>query len=101
MLRRRDGTGAGPAARPAGARAVGVEFGLPDTVAYGWQGLSVAARLCATLNDAIQNPDATRRFRDTGAEPVLHNPAQMAGFVRRGNAVWRPLLREPGIRLDG
>jgi tripartite-type tricarboxylate transporter receptor subunit TctC len=59
------------------------------------------ARLSALLNEAIQNPDATRQFQDTGAEPVLRNPAQMAEFVRCGNAVWRPLLREPGIRLDG
>jgi hypothetical protein len=55
----------------------------------------------ARLNDAIQNPGATRQFQDTGAEPVLRNPARMAEFVRRENAVWRPLLRELGIRLDG
>jgi tripartite-type tricarboxylate transporter receptor subunit TctC len=87
----------------------GIELGMPDTVAYGWQGISVAAgtpapvvtRLSALLNEAIQSPDALRQYQDTGAEPVLRNPAQMAAFVQRENAVWRPLIRELGIRLDG
>lgn len=87
----------------------GLELGLPGTVAYGWQGLSVAAgtpapavaRLSALLNEAIRSPEAQRQFQDTGAEPVLRTPAETAEFVRQENAVWRPLIRELGIRLDG
>ncbi|MBX9751904.1 MAG: tripartite tricarboxylate transporter substrate binding protein [Roseococcus sp.] len=86
----------------------GLELGLPGTVAYGWQGLAVAAgtpaplvtRLSELLNEAIQTPEAVRQFNDTGAEPVLRTPAQMAEFVREENAIWRPLIRELGIRLD-
>lgn len=86
----------------------GLELGLPGTVAYGWQGLAVAAgtpapqvaRLSELLNEAIQTPEAVRQFNDTGAEPVLRSPAQMAEFVREENAIWRPLIRELGIRLD-
>jgi tripartite-type tricarboxylate transporter receptor subunit TctC len=87
----------------------GLEIGLPGTVAYGWQGLAVAAgtpaplvaRLGELLNEAIQTPEAQRQFADTGAEAVLRTPAQMADFVREENAIWRPLIRELGIRLDG
>lgn len=87
----------------------GLEIGLPGTVCYGWQGLAVAAgtpapliaRLSELLNEAIQTPEAQRQFADTGAEPVLRTPAQMAEFVREENAIWRPLIRELGIRLDG
>ena len=86
----------------------GLEIGLPGTVAYGWQGLAVAAgtpapivtRLSELLNEAIQTPEAVRQFTETGAEPVLRTPAQMAQFVREENAIWRPLIRELGIRLD-
>ncbi|WP_424812796.1 Bug family tripartite tricarboxylate transporter substrate binding protein [Roseococcus sp. YIM B11640] len=97
--------------RPARAPDVptGIELGYPDTVAYGWQGISVAAgtpapavqRLSAALNQAIQSPEAQRQFADTGAEAVLRTPAEMAEFVQRENAIWRPLIRELGIRLDG
>jgi tripartite-type tricarboxylate transporter receptor subunit TctC len=87
----------------------GLEIGLPGTVCYGWQGLAVAAatpaplvaRLGELLNEAIQTPEAQRQFADTGAEAVLRTPAQMAEFVREENAIWRPLIRELGIRLDG
>ncbi len=87
----------------------GLEIGLPGTVCYGWQGLAVAAgtpaplvaRLGELLNEAIQTPEAQRQFADTGAEAVLRTPSQMAEFVREENAIWRPLIRELGIRLDG
>ncbi|WP_043831787.1 Bug family tripartite tricarboxylate transporter substrate binding protein [Muricoccus aerilatus] len=85
-----------------------VELGYPGAVAYGWQGVSVAAgtppevveRLNALLRTAIESPEVSKQMRDIGAELVPRSPAEMAEFVRAENAAWRPLIRDLGIRLD-
>ncbi|WP_241666989.1 Bug family tripartite tricarboxylate transporter substrate binding protein [Muricoccus nepalensis] len=85
-----------------------VELGYPGAVAYGWQGVSVAAgtppavveRLNALLRAAIESPEVSKQMRDVGAELVPRSPAEMAEFVRAENAAWRPLIRDLGIRLD-
>ncbi len=85
------------------------ELGFADTVAWGWQGMSVpaatpaavVARLSAEMIAAIQSPEITARMRGLGIEYQPWSPAQFAEFVRAENALWRPLIRELGIRLDG
>jgi tripartite-type tricarboxylate transporter receptor subunit TctC len=85
-----------------------VELGYPRAVAYGWQGISVASgtppaiveRLNALLRAAIESPDVSKQMRDIGVELVPRSPAEMTEFVRAENAVWRPLIRDLGIRLD-
>ena len=85
-----------------------VELGYPGAVAYGWQGVSVAAgtppavveRLNTLLRAAIESPEVSKQMRDIGAELVPRSPAEMAEFVRAENATWRPLIRDLGIRLD-
>ncbi|MFC0387043.1 Bug family tripartite tricarboxylate transporter substrate binding protein [Muricoccus vinaceus] len=85
-----------------------VELGYPGAVAYGWQGVSVAAgtppavveRLNALLRAAIESPEVSKQMRDIGAELVPRSAAEMAEFVRAENAAWRPLIRDLGIRLD-
>ncbi len=79
-----------------------------DAVAYGWQGLAVAAatpgpvvaRLNAELNRAVESEEMQARYRTLGIENAAMSPAGFAEFTRRDNAVWRPLIRELGIRLD-
>ncbi|WP_376099125.1 Bug family tripartite tricarboxylate transporter substrate binding protein [Roseomonas sp. CCTCC AB2023176] len=79
-----------------------------DAVAYGWQGLAVPAatpapiqsRLNAELNRAIASEEMQARFTALGIESAAMTPAEFADFTRRDNAVWRPLIRELGIRLD-
>lgn len=85
-----------------------VELGYPGAVAYGWQGVSVAAgtppavveRLNTLLRAAIESPEVSKQMRDIGAELVPRSPAEMTEFVRAENAAWRPLIRDLGIRLD-
>ncbi len=84
------------------------ELGFADTVAWGWQGMSVpaatpapvVARLSAEMIAAIQTPEIQSRMRGLGIEYQPWSPAQFAEFVRAENALWRPLIRELGIRLD-
>jgi tripartite-type tricarboxylate transporter receptor subunit TctC len=86
-----------------------IELGYPDTVAYGWQGVCVAAgtppaivsRLNTMMRAAVESPEMSRHMQEMGVEAVPHSAAQMAEFVKAENATWRPLIQELGIRLDG
>lgn len=83
------------------------ELGL-DAVAYGWQGMSVPAgtpapvieRLSRDMIAAIQSPEIQSRMATLGIEWQPWAPAQFNAFVAAENALWRPLIRELGIRLD-
>jgi len=85
------------------------ELGHQDAVAYGWQGMSVPAAtpapVVATLHEGlaagVAGDDVQARFRDLGIESETLSPTDFEAFVRRENALWRPLIRELGIRLDG
>jgi len=84
------------------------ELGHAEAVAYGWQGMSVPtgtpapviARLAEEMVRAMTSEDIARRLRDLGIEYQPWTPAQFNAFVAQENAVWRPLIRELGIRLD-
>lgn len=85
-----------------------LELGHANTVAYGWQGMSVPAgtpapiieRLSRDMIAAIQSADITQRMRDLGIQYQPWSPAEFNAFVAAENATWRPLIRELGIRLD-
>ncbi|MBS7790750.1 tripartite tricarboxylate transporter substrate binding protein [Roseococcus sp. SDR] len=85
------------------------ELGHANTVAYGWQGMSVPVgtpaaiiqRLSTDMIAAIQSPEITARMTTLGIEYQPWTPAQFNAFVQAENALWRPLIRELGIRLDG
>ncbi len=80
----------------------------PDAVAYGWQGMSVpaatptaiVARLSETMRAAVASADIARRMRDLGIEASALSAPEFNAFVAAENALWRPLIRELGIRLD-
>ena len=84
------------------------ELGHANTVAYGWQGMSVPAatpaaiiaRLSTDMIAAIQSPEITARMAMLGIEYQPLTPADFNAFVTAENALWRPLIRELGIRLD-
>ncbi|WP_431281920.1 Bug family tripartite tricarboxylate transporter substrate binding protein [Humitalea sp. 24SJ18S-53] len=79
-----------------------------DAVAYGWQGMSVPAatppviiaRLNAAMRTAVASDDITRRMQEMGVEPAAWSPAEFNAFVAAESALWRPLIRDLGIRLD-
>lgn len=84
------------------------ELGHANTVAYGWQGMSVPtatpaaiiARLSTDMITAIQSPEISSRMATLGIEYQPWTPAEFNTFVASENALWRPLIRELGIRLD-
>ena len=85
------------------------ELGWPDAIAYGWQGISLPAGAPAAVIDRVHDAltagvdavDVKARFRDLGIESAALSSAGFQAFVQSENAVWRPLIRDLGIRLDG
>lgn len=79
-----------------------------DAVAFGWQGLSaprgtpapVIARLNAELVRAMASDEVRARTRGLGIQTTDWDAARFDAFVQEENAIWRPLIRELGIRLD-
>jgi tripartite-type tricarboxylate transporter receptor subunit TctC len=79
-----------------------------DAVAYGWQGMSVPtgtpapviSRLSEEMIRAMQSDQIAARLRDLDIEYRPWSPAEFQAFVGRENALWRPLIRDLGIRLD-
>jgi tripartite-type tricarboxylate transporter receptor subunit TctC len=79
-----------------------------DAVAYGWQGMSVpaatpapiVARLAEEMQRAMQSDAIAPRLRDLDIEYRPWGPGEFQAFVARENTLWRPLIRELGIRLD-
>jgi tripartite-type tricarboxylate transporter receptor subunit TctC len=78
-----------------------------DAVAYGWQGMSVPtgtpgpviARLAEEMSRAMQSDAIAPRLRDLDIEYRSWLPAEFQAFVARENTLWRPLIRDLGIRL--
>jgi tripartite-type tricarboxylate transporter receptor subunit TctC len=85
-----------------------VELGHAGTVAFGWQGLSVPtgtpapiiARVSAEMITAMQSPEIQGRLTTLGIQYQPWSPTEFNAFVAAENALWRPLIRELGIRLD-
>ena len=84
------------------------ELGHGDTVAYGWMGNSVPAatppaiigQLSQAMMEAILSPEGAARYDQLGAEYEPRSPEEFNAFVAAEAALWRPLIRELGIRLD-
>ncbi len=84
------------------------EAGVPDCVADGWQGVAlprnapadVLARINAAIQAAMASAEVQRQLGTTGAEHEPLSLARCAELIERENGIWRPLIRELGIRLD-
>jgi tripartite-type tricarboxylate transporter receptor subunit TctC len=84
------------------------EIGVPNCVADGWMGLCVPtgtpapriARLNEVLNTALGAADVQRQMGLSGGATLNMTPAQFGDFIRAESALWRPLIREMGIRMD-
>jgi tripartite-type tricarboxylate transporter receptor subunit TctC len=84
------------------------EVGVPNCVADGWMGLCVPtgtpaariSRLNEVLNIALRADDVQRQMNLSGGVTLNMTPAQFGDFIREEAALWRPLIREMGIRMD-
>lgn len=118
-----DITSAIPALRSGDARALlvlketrsGMYPGIPtarelghDVVADGWQGVCVSKatpeelldRLAAAMRHAVATPSVAEELHGLGADVVGGDSREFDAVVRADIAVWRPLIRELGLRVD-
>jgi tripartite-type tricarboxylate transporter receptor subunit TctC len=58
------------------------------------------ARLNQVLNTALRADDVQRQMTLSGGATLDMTPAQFGDFIRAESALWRPLIREMGIRMD-
>jgi len=83
-------------------------LGLPEFSAFAWQGLTapartpeaIATRLTETLAAALSEPDVQTRMSEIGLEPLSGASAQYRSMVEAERAIYWPLIRELGLRLD-
>ncbi|HZF75051.1 MAG TPA: tripartite tricarboxylate transporter substrate binding protein [Acetobacteraceae bacterium] len=76
--------------------------------AFAWQGLTapartpdaVAARLSATLAEAVADPAVQARMGEIGLEPLPGGPAEHRAMLDAERAVVWPVLRALDLRLD-
>jgi tripartite-type tricarboxylate transporter receptor subunit TctC len=84
------------------------ELGVTETVASAWMGLSAAAatpriaveRLNAALNAALATEEVMQVVRNLSAETSPADAAVFNAQIRAESALWRPVIRDLGIRLD-
>ncbi|WP_159994843.1 tripartite tricarboxylate transporter substrate binding protein [Roseomonas sp. 18066] len=85
-----------------------LELGIDKAVAFGWQSMhapagtpaAVIERLNQDLRAAVASDAMQERMRNLGIESAPWTPGALNDFVAAENGVWRPLIRELGIRLD-
>ena len=81
---------------------------LPGFTAYAWQGLTapsrtpdaIAARLTEALAASVAEPAVQARMREIGLEPLQGGPAEYRAMIEAERAVYWPLIRALGLRLD-
>ncbi|MCS6922127.1 MAG: tripartite tricarboxylate transporter substrate binding protein [Elioraea sp.] len=86
------------------------EQGLPGFSAGAWQGLiapsrtpdAVIERLTDALAHGLADPHVRTRYAEMGIDlPRRSDPQTFATVWQEDRAIWQPLIRDLGIRLDG
>jgi tripartite-type tricarboxylate transporter receptor subunit TctC len=83
-------------------------LGLSGFTAFAWQGLTapartpdaIAARIAETLSAALSEPANQARMLEIGLEPLSGGAAEYRAMIDAERAIYWPLIRGLGIRLD-
>lgn len=84
------------------------EMGFAGFSAIQWWGLCapaktpepVVAKLNKALNDALANPDITKRMSDMAAEPTPISPQQFEEFLKTEVAKWTKLVKDVNLHIE-
>lgn len=84
------------------------DAGVPGLDLYAWAGVMVpkatpaetVKHLNTALMASLQNEEVAKRLRDAGIEPQPEAPEALARRITTEAAIWQPLIRARGIRLD-
>jgi tripartite-type tricarboxylate transporter receptor subunit TctC len=84
------------------------EMGFAGFSAIQWWGLCapaktpepVVAKLNKALNDALVQPDITKRLSDIAAEPSPMSPQQFEEFLKTEVAKWTKLVKDVNLQIE-
>lgn len=84
------------------------DSGVAGLDLYAWAGVlapkatppDVIARLSAALQASLNNPEVSKKLRDAGIEPQPGSADVLARKIESESAIWQPLIRSRGIRLE-
>lgn len=84
------------------------EAGVPDFVAFSWQGLiapagtpkAIVTRLNTELVQALSSEPVQRRLAELGVEPAPSTPEEFAALVKQQAGVWGKVIQEAQIKLE-
>jgi tripartite-type tricarboxylate transporter receptor subunit TctC len=80
------------------------ESGVPGFEATSWFGLlapaktpaPVIARLNASIQKVLADPEVKKKLLEQGAEPLGETPQQFAGFIASESAKWGKVVKQSG-----
>jgi tripartite-type tricarboxylate transporter receptor subunit TctC len=84
------------------------EVGYPNLKVLVWSGImapagtppAVVNRLNAVITEAMQAPDMKAQMDEMGVTIAGGSPAQFGDFLKREIALWRPIVKQSGARVD-
>jgi tripartite-type tricarboxylate transporter receptor subunit TctC len=84
------------------------EVGYPNLKVLVWSGImapagtppAVVNRLHAVITEAMQAPDMKAQMDEMGVTIASGGPAQFGEFLKREIALWRPIVKQSGARVD-
>lgn len=84
------------------------EAGVPDFVAFAWQGMvapagtpaAAIAKLDTELQRALNSAEVRRKLEDLGVEPMPMGAAQFATYAKAEERRWAKVIKTANIRLD-
>jgi tripartite-type tricarboxylate transporter receptor subunit TctC len=84
------------------------EAGYPNLKILVWSGIMAPAgtppaivnRLHSAITEAMQAPEMKAQMDDMGVTVASGGPAQFGEFLKREIAMWRPIVKQSGARVD-
>jgi tripartite-type tricarboxylate transporter receptor subunit TctC len=84
------------------------EAGLPNFVAFAWQGLvappgmpvDIVKRLQNELQKALKDPEVRSKLDDAGIDPMLMDAAEFQAYAKSEQVQWAPIIKAANISLD-
>lgn len=61
----------------------------------------VVNRMNAEVNAVLKDPEITKLFSQQGASPVGGTPAALGDFIKKDIEMWRRVIREANIKVEG
>ena len=81
------------------------EAGVKGYETFGWLALlgpagmpkPIVDKLYGALQEAVKDPEVTKRFIEQGAEPTAGGPEELHKFIVSETAKWRDIIQKAGI----